>query len=339
MTVTIKDIATRLGVSYTTVSRALRGHPYVNEELRAKIQETALTMNYHPNSLARGLRGKSTRLVGLIIPDLMNDFYASAATIIQASLAQEGYRVLLSVSGNDPGIELAYLRTLREERVDGLIWVPSKRHEQVIREYIAEGVPVVEFARRSTRQLDAVIADDLGGAQQATEYLLKTGHRRIGLVVGQTTLSTGRERLEGYRLAFQNRGIEVDERLVKTGRFERQWGRKATEELLDLTDTPTALFGTSSEIVVGMLQALDRRGLKIPDDISLIGFGDPDWFNIWRPALSTVSFATQDMALTAVSKLLQRISEKNELDKIKPVTARLSCSLVIRDSCISLKPW
>src|SRR5918912_720101 len=140
MPTTIKDIAARLGVSHSTVSRALQGHPYVNEALRQRVVETARALNYRPNALARGLKGLGSRVVGLIIPDLLNDFYASAATIIQARLAAEGYRLLLGVSANEPRNELAYLRAMREERVEGLIWVPRAAHREALREYAEEGV-------------------------------------------------------------------------------------------------------------------------------------------------------------------------------------------------------
>jgi LacI family transcriptional regulator len=273
----------------------------------------------------------NTQLVGLIIPDLMNDFYASVATIIQATLATEGYRLLLSVSGNDPKSEFDYLRAMRDERIEGLIWVPSGKHEQLVREYADDKVPIIEFARKTSKRLDGVVADDVGGSEAATKHLLDLGHKRIALIIGQTDLSTGRERLEGYNRALLAAGLRVDESLIKEGAFERSWGRQATEDLLDLAEPPAALFATSSEIVVGVLQALDRRQIGVPSQVSLIGYGDPDWFSVWRPPLTTVSFATEEMATIAVHSLLRKVRNISQEPR-KPVLTRLTYHLTIRDS-------
>jgi LacI family transcriptional regulator len=332
MPATIKDIAARLGVSHSTVSRALGDFPYVSEDLRRRVRDVARELNYRPNALARGLKGMRTRVVGLVIPDLMNDFYASAATIIQATLAEDGYRLLLCVSGNDPRAETAYLRALREERVEGLIWVPRARHARVLREYAEEGVPIVELARKQAPALDGVVADDVGGSRSATEHLLGLGHTRIGLIVGPTELSTGRERLGGYTAALEAAGRPGDPRLIRIGTFDRVWGRRATEELMRLSPPPTALFVTSSELMVGALRALDERRVAVPGDVSLVGFGDPEWFAIWRPPITTVAFPVEDLAVSAVQTLLRRVRAKPAPAKHRPVTTRLSCHFVVRDS-------
>ncbi len=332
MATTIKDIALKLGVSHSTVSRALRGFPYVNPELRRRVQEAALEMNYHPNALARGLKGMRTRVIGLIIPDLMIDFYACAATIIQATLAKEGYRLLLSVSGNDPASELAYLRAMREERVQGLIWVPWAGHEQVLAEYAEEEVPIVQFGRKVSRQLDAILPDDGGGSRTATEHLLALGHNRIGLLVGSRRLSSGHARLQGYLQALSGAGLAPDDRLVKIGSFDRKWGLQAAEDLLGLPDPPTAIFAASSELLIGALRALDAHQLRIPHEMSVVGFGNPDWYGIWSPPITTVTFSTSEMAAAAVEVLLHRIRDHSSCKAPRPGHSRFPCRLVKRES-------
>jgi DNA-binding LacI/PurR family transcriptional regulator len=236
---TIKDIAAKLGVSHTTVSRALRGHPHVDETLRRKIKDAARQLNYRPNALAQGLKDMRTRVVGLIITDLMNDFSAEAATIIQSELAKEGYRLLLCVSGDDPSSELAYLKAMREERVEGLILVPTVGgNTGAVEEYTRDGVPVVEFIRTTNSHLDSVVMDDFGGALAMTEHLLAMGHTRIGVVLGQAELSTAQGRLQGYLRAHANGGIPVDYALVKAGRLTRSSGRTAVDELMRLPSPP-----------------------------------------------------------------------------------------------------
>ncbi len=332
MPVTIKDIAARLGISHSTVSRALRGSPHVDEELRRTIRETARELNYRPNALARGLKGMRTQVVGLIIPDLMNDFYATAATIIQAELAKEGYRLLLSVSGNDPCSEHAYLSAMREERVEGLIWVPCSSSPQVLREYAEEGVPVIEFVRRSCKGLDAVLPDDAGGARVATEHLLKLGHTRIGIIGGQRTLSTALGRAKGYLQALQEAGMKPVPELIKVVRFDRESGWQATQELLSLPSPPTALFATSNVLLVGALRALDEHRIRVPEEMSLVGFGNPEWCAFWRPPITTVAFAIEEMAVAAVQTLLKRIRARSTTAHRKPLISRHECRLLVRES-------
>ncbi|MHB0871227.1 MAG: LacI family DNA-binding transcriptional regulator [Chloroflexota bacterium] len=331
MAATIKDIAMKLGVSHSTVSRALRGFPYVNRELRQRILDAAEELNYRPNALARGLKGMRTRLVGLIIPDLMNDFYASAATIIHAALADQGYRLLLCVSGFSASSELAYLRAMREERVEGLIWVPVADN-QAIREYAEEGVPVLQFARMVTRRLDAIVWDDSTGARDATRHLLELGHSRIGLIVGQRQFSSGRVRLEGYRRALMAAGLEVDPQLIRVGPFDRSWGRGAAEELTGLSDPPTALLAASGHHLVGALQAVDAARIRVPEEMSLVGFSNPDWYALWRPPITTVAFPTESMASLAAQTIIQRIADRAAGKEPKPMLARLGCRLVMRGS-------
>lgn len=332
MATTIKDIAARLGVSHSTVSRALRGFQYVDEELRQRILATAEELNYRPNALARGLKGMRTKVIGLVIPDLLNSFYAAAATTIQAGLAEQGYRLLLCVGGFSPANELAYLQAMREERVEGLIWVPRANGQLVIREFAEEGVPVLQFARMVTRHLDAILWDDATGARAATQHLLELGHTRIGLIVGPREFSSGRLRLDSYKRTLQAAGVEIDPRLIKVGPFEPAWGRLAAEELLDLPIPPTAILAASGHHLVGALQAIDACRLRIPEDVSLVGFGDPDWYALWHPPITTVAFPTEVMASLAVRRILDRIQDRTPDREIKPALTRLDCELIVRGS-------
>lgn len=338
MPTTIKDIAARLGISHITVSRALRGFPYVNEELRRRIHETAREMNYRPNALARGLKGMRTQLVGLIIPDLLNDFYASVATLLQATLSREGYRVLLGVSGNDPACELDYLHAMREERVEGVIWAPWSWHPEIVKEYQTVRVPLIQFGRRVSDQLDAVLPDDERGAEEATKHLMQLGHRRIGLIVGPTELSSGASRLSGFQRALQAGGIALDDSLIKIGRFDRRWGREAAQELLDLPSPPTAILAASSELLIGALQVLDARRVAVPDRMSLVGFSNPDWYSLWRPPITTMAFSTEEAASLAVDTILDRIRERQSGNHANPCTVRYRLQLLIRGSTASPPP-
>lgn len=332
MSVTIRDIAAQLGISHSTVSRAFRGFPYVSEELRQRIFETARELNYRPNAAARRLKDARSGLVGLIIPDLRNDFYASAATLIQTALASEGYRVLLSVTRNDPAAERDYLRAMREERVDGLILVPCSRGDAATRGNDEESVPVVQLIRLGSDHHDAVLLDDCGAAHEATTHLLQLGHRRIGLILGESDFNSSLDRLEGYRRAVQGAGASIDQELIKIGKYDRTWGREATYALLDMAHRPSAIIAMSNELMVGVLRAFGDRQVQIPGDISIVGFGDADWCAAWRPPLTTVSYRVEDVSAAIVRILLQRIRDRFTDGCAKPVHIRIACPLVVRYS-------
>lgn len=332
MTTTIKDIAVRLGISHSTVSRALTGYPHVNETLRQQILSTAREMGYHANVGARRLKEKRTQLIGLLIPDLMIDFYARAATILQAALAREGYRLLLSVSGSDPSNELAYLRAMLEERVEGLIWVPWGRHKGVFGEFSNAGTPVVQFGRTVYEELDAVLPDDETGVRGGVEHLLAHGHTRIALLVGERSLSSGKSRLNGYLGALRTAGLDLDDALVSEGRFDAGWGYDATDALLRLPKPPTAIMAASSTLLTGALKALRAHVVGVPDEISIVGFGDPDWYDLWRPPITTMAFATEAMSETAATRVLALLRSEGGAEGISPVQSRIGMRLISRES-------
>jgi len=330
--VTIRDIAHHLGISHSTVSRAFRGSPHVSEGLRQRIFDTARELNYRPNASARRLKDTRTGLVGLIIPDLRNDFYASTATLIQQALAAEGYRLLLTMSCNDPIIEAGYLRSMLEERVEGLIIVPSSLGDQTIRDYDEAGVPLVQFVRLASDRLDAVLLEDSEAARGATDHLLQLGHRRIALILGQSHFSSSSDRLSGYRKALEVAAVREDETLIKIGGYNRAWGFAATQSLLELSSPPTAIVATSNELMVGVLRALGERQVAIPEDISLVGFGDADWCVAWRPPLTTVEYGVEEAAAMVVRILIQRLREHSQDGSSHPVHRRVPCRLMIRQS-------
>ena len=241
MPTTMKDIAAHLGISPSTVSRAINNKGYVSEELRAKVQQAALDLDYQPNLMARGLRNKSSYLVGLIVPDLMNPFYAGTAQIIEGLLSAREYRLVLSVSNDDPASELSYLKTMQKQRVAGVIISTTGKNHDYLGNLLREGIPVVAHAREVRfKSVDNVIPADKEGAYGAIKHLVDLGHRRIGIVCGPQGVSTGRERLAGYLQCLADARIPVDHALIKVGAFRRAFGDQATAELLDLSPRPTA---------------------------------------------------------------------------------------------------
>jgi DNA-binding LacI/PurR family transcriptional regulator len=334
MPCTIKDVARRAGLSPSTVSRSLNSSGYVSAETRRRVEEAVAALGYRPNWLARSLRGKPSHLIGLIIPDISNTYYIAIAKAVSSTLRARNYEMVLCVNEEDAGIDLHYLQLLQQKRVDGILYVhpANGSNSPTLRQLALTGMPIVELNRQREQDLlDATLADNYQGASMMTEYLIRRGHQRIGLILGETSVTTGRERLKGYRNALNDAGLPVDACFVRTGSFTRRHGEAAARELLDLPEPPTVLFAASNRILMGVLAVLDERRLAVPEDVSVVSFDDSEWMSIWRPPITCVDVAVDEMAQLAVDLLLRRIETPSP--SRKPVTYLLSTRLIERASC------
>lgn len=283
--------------------------------------------------MARGLHGKSSNLIGLIVPEVMSLYDNSVIQVIAKELHNHGYGLLLSLNNEDSELDLSYLHHLQEKQVAGIIYThPLHGNNSAVVRQLAEQIPIIELNRRRERDvLDAVLADNIQGAYQITQYLLDLGHRRIALIMGENELTTGRNRIHGYQLALSDAGLTVDPALVKIGTFSRQHGEVITSALLEEALPPTAILAGSNRILMGVLQVLARRKVAIPEAISVAAFNDTEWLQIWDPPITTVDIAVEELAHLAVKLLLQRIAEPQR--KTKPREYLLGTSLLIRASC------
>jgi DNA-binding LacI/PurR family transcriptional regulator len=329
---TIVDVAKRAGASPSTVSRVLNRKGYVSEEMREKVERAALELGYQPNWQARALKGKASGLVGLIIPDISNTYYTAVAQGVAGRLRAHDYEPVLCVNNEDPVVDLHYLQILQQKRVDGILYAhpAAGSNWQMVEAMVRGGMPIVEINRQHAPDLlDAVVADNYLGAYQMTEHLLALGHTRIGLVLGETQLITGNRRLAGYRRAHEDAGVRVDPCLVRVGSFIRQHGETATRELLSLPERPTALFAGSNRILMGCLAVISELDISIPGELSIGSFDNTEWMSAWRPPITAVDIAIDELSRLAVDLLLRRIAEG---DACKPVTYTLSTSLIRRAS-------
>jgi LacI family transcriptional regulator len=327
---TLKNLSEQLGISPSTISRALSGRDLKRSGARQRaeqIRAMAAQLGYEPNSVARSLKTNRRHIVGLIIPDILNDYYATAATFVQETLSAQGYRVILCVTNDDPATEAAHMRVLREERVAGIVTVPCPRDSSSRGNSRVEvQAPIVELVRQGAAQnFDAVLIDDINAGLQGTQHLINLGHRQIAILTGPASVSTSQQRLEGYQQALKKAGIPRDAACA------------STLELMDRRQRPTALIATSSELVVGVLQALTQRQIQVPDELSFVGFGNSDWFPLLRPALTTVALPIREMAMVAAHMLLTRIhtgdNGGNEAEMgTTPVISRYQTHLIVRDS-------
>jgi LacI family transcriptional regulator len=332
--VTIKDVASFAGVSPATVSRVLNDSGYVGEATRRRVEEAIVGMGYRPDARARGLRGMPSKLVALIIPDILNVYYTSVAKAIEHHLAQLGYIMLLGITSESAERYIDYLHFLWERKVDGIIYVPPAQgdYSDHTRRLVRQGIPFVEINRqRETDLLDCVLADNLRGAYRGTQHLIGLGHRRIALVVGSPETTTGADRIQGFKHAMREAGLEIDPQLLKIGSFSKDHGFEATEELLSLSSPPTAIFSTSNRLLMGTMTALARHSVHVPNQVSVLSFDDSEWLGFFQPPITTVDIAVEEMGMLAVELLMRWIREGHPPDK--PRTYSLSIMLVERDSC------
>ena len=327
----LQDVAHRARVSIATVSRVLNKSQKVVPETRAAVEQALRDLGYRPSRVARRLRMKAgnAHLVGLIIPDIQNPFYAEIARGVEDVAYKNEYALLLSNSDDNLEKERFYLNVMRSESVDGLVLPPFDESDAAVVEMVRSGMPVVCVDRSLARvKTDLVEVDNYRGAVEAVTHLLDKGHQNIGLIEGRTQVSTSRERRRGYLDALAARGIAARKELMRAGDFKQASGRVLANELLDLRKPPTALFVLNNLMAVGALAAVHQRGLRVPQDVAILGFDDLPWAEALDPPLTVVRQPAYEVGRQAMELLLKRIAEPER----PPVTVRLLPELIVRKS-------
>lgn len=335
MAVTIRDVGQLAGVSQATAARVLGGYGPSSAAVRAKVEAAAEQLGYVPNSIARALASGQTHAVGLVIGDIENPFFAAAARGMSDVLEEHGHTVLLANSDENLDRERTAVEALRARQVDALVVVPSSADAFPHLRTAAAAAPLV-LLDRAVRGLgvDSVTVDNRGGARTAVEHLLEHGHRRIGLISDDPTISSSAERIAGYRDAFIGAGLAApDDHLISLGGATRDDGYRATRRLLDSPDRPTALFPANNFMTLGAMLALADLGLRVPDDISLVGFDDLEWTTLVDPPLTVVAQPATDLGAFAAERVLMRIAGGGG----RPRRFKLETRLIVRGSCRSIR--
>jgi LacI family transcriptional regulator len=263
-------------------------------------------LDYHPNHLPRNMRQRSSRTLGLVITDIANPFFTAIVRGCEDVAQSQGYSFLLANTDEDAAKEEQTLRTMASERVAGVILASADEASDPIRRLIASRIPVVALDRRINGvAVDTVTSDNDSGAYEATRHLLDLGHERIGMVGGPEAVSSTRERTSGYTRALRGQGFT--ETLIRTGDLRERSGYLATLELLDTPSRPTAIFSANNQMTIGVLAAIRERGLRIPEDVSLIGFDDLPTAALLTPPLTVVAQPTYQLGARAAELLLQRV--------------------------------
>lgn len=312
MTVTIKDIARAAGVSHTTVSRALRGHPAINADTAARIQSLARELGYVPNKVARGLKTNKSGVLGVIVRRIDDPFFGPVLQGIEHVLQNAQYSLLLAASNRDPERERAIAQLMSERRVDGVI-VCSTQVNQAHRQQLEDfGVLTVLINNQAAEDIvHSIYHDDAGGSRELTEHLIDLGHRRIAYLGNARAGRTSDERLEGYRAALHAGSLPLqDEYVFKAQNGLASSGVAGVDFLLTLSRPPTAIVCYNDVMAIGAIQQLNKVGRRVPSDCSVTGFDDIELAAYVTPPLTTFDQPKHDLGRQAAEMMLERLRRK-----------------------------
>jgi LacI family transcriptional regulator, galactose operon repressor len=333
---TLQDVARHAGISVAAAGRALGNYGRVSSQTRRLALKAARYLNYYPNRVARGMKQRSTFTVGLIVGNICNPFFSTIVRAVEATLFKHDYNLIVCDSDEDINKEMSHAQVLFQRRVDGMIVSPTASQEGIgskaVRMISEHDVPLVLIDRLVPGvKVPAVLGDNIGGAFEATKYLLELGHKRVGIIVGRKTLGSMTARVEGYRRAMALGGVVFQESLVVDAvDVGVQGGYDAAQHLLASKCPPTAIIAMNNLLAVGVLNAVRERGLHIPRDISIIGWDDFDAASHLRTPLTVVDQPAQTMGTMAAEHLLRLMSGET-VDQ--PLEILLRCILIRRKSC------
>lgn len=329
---TLQDVARSAGVSTATVSRVINDSTHVSHDVRARVNKALDKLNYRPNRAARRLRVKDGihQLIGLLIPDIQNPFYVDVIQGVEEVVYSNDYAVFICNFSQDYNKEKAYLNIMKEEGIDGLIVAPYHEEDRMVTSLVHSGLPIVCIDRGLNKvNADLVVVDNESGAYQAVKHLIQLGHERIGYVGGLYSIPTSRHRRDGYVKALREFDIEIDDSLIKFGDSKHESGQQMVREFLDMDNPPSALFTGNNVITLGGLEVIHSRGVKIPDEIAVVGFDDMYWSNSLNPPLTAVKQSGYDIGKQATTMLFERLSEPGRA----PRKVQLHTELIVRKSC------
>ncbi|MBK1875569.1 LacI family DNA-binding transcriptional regulator [Pelagicoccus mobilis] len=327
---TIREVSRHAGVSTATVSRVLAGLGGASEATQQRIETAVKELGYQRNRMASGLRSQRSTLVGVVIPDLQNPFFTGIVGGIEEVLHEAGYTIFLANSASDVDRERAELQMLQSERICGLLFIPSSASAEAYQDLCDGELPVVAIDRvPGGLALDSVTVANEAGAFQGVTHLIEAGYRKIGLVNGPDEIVVARERGTGYRRALQDAGLKLRPSWMASGSFQSESGYELTKAMLSKKNRPEAVFVGSFVTALGALRAVTELGLKVPDEVALMGFDDMPWAAAMNPPLSVVAQPVREIGRSAAKLLLERL----EAPDLGIRSLVLNTDLVVRESC------
>lgn len=332
MAITIKDVSKIANVSTATVSHVINGTRFVSEETKIKVLQAMENLNYHPSSIARSLRSKCTKTIGVLIPSIKSFFYTGVTDGIEETLINNGYNIILCNSHENMEHEKKAIENFKSLRVDGLIMCPTPGDHSFLNDDL-KALPHIVFIDRKPQgyQGDCVVIEHIKSTYNVINLLIRKGHRRIGMVLGYSNISTTNDRIKGYKMAFEENDLTVDEALIKTGSFESNSGYIQTKAIYENSDI-TALVFADDPMVIGSLRYFKEKGIKIPDQISIISSNDYEWTSIGSPPLTIMGMPSSALGRKAAEILLEKIENNKHATNNEPCEIRLLTSIIERES-------
>ena len=307
---TMKDVAKTVGVSLGTVSNVLNGREVVQDETRLKVLQVMKQLNYVPNSVARALKTNRTQIIGIMLPSITNPFYATIARVADDVVQNLGYTLLISNTDRNPNREFESAKALLEKGVDGIIWIAKSMRFKELSLELNERLPILYVdSELNESEGDQLSVDNYQGGALAAEHLYQLGHRKIAVIEGPKEAKKSWNRIPGFYNKLLEHGISIEKNLIRIGNFEFDSGYDYMRSLLKEDSEFTALFAANDMMAVGAITAAREAGLKVPDDLSVVGFDDIMLAQYFDPALSTVRQPAEQLGRFAVEMLMKRIND------------------------------
>lgn len=312
---TLKDIAKELGVSVSTVSRSINGKSVVNEKTRQRVLEASRKHFYVPNEVARSLQKSSTQTIAVVLPDVSENFFGTIVKSVENVVSKQGYMIILADSHENPEKENKYLDMLQKRRVDALVLATVDCSGKTAEPFISSDVPVVFIDNiPNLNGIDSITVDNCKAVKMGVEHLVSNGHKKIATIIGSTEETTGIERLKGYKQSLINNGLELDECLIEYGDYKQLSGYTAMKKLISNRDKApfSAVIVTSEKMTYGALNAINECGLKVPDDISVVGFDIHNSSGFQEIAITSVCQPEEIIGQKVGELLLERLDKKDD---------------------------
>lgn len=332
---TLKEVAKRANVSVGTVSNVLNETAKVSNPIRERVMIAIRELEYHPNHVARSLKIRATKMLGMIVSDITNPFFSQMVRGAEDAALKRNYLLLTFNTDDHVEREKQVLSVLRSRQVDGalLVVAPSNERPAHIADAIASGLPVVCLDRLPLEiRVDSVTVDNVAATQECIRHLIFQGHTEIAIITGSLSLETAIERLQGYKKALQEAGISVKQDLICEGNFREETGYQLTRKILAREDRPSALFVSNSLMSLGALKAIEELELRCPGQIALATFDDLPLTEVFHPHLTAVSQPAFSIGYAGAELLIQRIEAKRAAES--PVAIRLPTQLKVRESTL-----
>ncbi|WP_066072639.1 LacI family DNA-binding transcriptional regulator [Neobacillus soli] len=337
MNVTIKDVATLANVAPSTVSRVIADSPRISEATKQKVKQAMEELGYHPNLNARNLASQSTKALGLVMPSskdvgFQNPFFPTVLQGISDGAQEKNYALHMTTGKSEKEILDAVIQMVQGKRVDGVVLLTSKVKDEVISYLKAREFPFVLIGKpyKDVEEITHVDNDNVRAMKDATEYLIKLGHSQIGFIGGSLDLIVTVDRLQGYKKAIVHAGIDARKDYIIHQEFLREGGQEAVRALMQLEHPPSALVVADDFMALGVLNTLDELGIRVPEDISIVGFNNLLLAELAKPPLTSVDINIFELGYQASKSLIQKIENRNEPTKrliiSHRIVERLSCS-------------